>query len=324
MTKEDFQFFVECAIKAPSGHNTQPWKFEQTDEGLIIHPDFRYALPIVDNDHHALYISLGCALENLVIAALHKKYQCIVQYPVDSQSGITVKLKKDEAENTHTNDLFDFVSKRQVNRQKYSDLTISYEDLQKLCTSFSFEGISIILVCGIEKFEKIIPLIIEGNNLQFDNKQFVNELTSWFRYSKREAEQTKDGLWTACMGLPDMGKFIGQFVMRYFVSSKSEAKRLKDLLNHTQGLAVFVADENDAAHWVKTGRAFQHFGLTATKLGISHAHLNMPCEEMKVRYKLAKELGVENKHPLLLIRYGYAEKMPYSYRRGFEDVVLRK
>jgi hypothetical protein len=34
----------------------------------------------------------------------------------------------------------------------------------------------------------------------------------------------------------------------------------------------------------------------------------MPCEELVVRQKLAKELGIVNKHPLLLLRYGYAEK----------------
>ena len=110
--------------------------------------------------------------------------------------------------------------------------------------------------------------------------------------------------------------------MKNFVTAKSEAKRLRDLLEHTQGLAIFITDENNVASWVKTGRAFQRFGLTATKLGISHAHLNMPCEEIDVRYKLAKELNIENKHPLLLIRYGYAEKMPYSYRRQFSDIVI--
>lgn len=32
MNKDDFKFLVECAIKAPSGHNTQAWKFENTEK----------------------------------------------------------------------------------------------------------------------------------------------------------------------------------------------------------------------------------------------------------------------------------------------------
>lgn len=324
MNTKDFNFLVEFAIKAPSGHNTQPWKFENIQDGVIIHPDFTRALPIVDGDNHALYISLGCALENLIIAASQKGYDCEIEYPTNSDNGITVKLKANVTDKLIGNELFDFIPIRQVTRSKYSDINVNETELDILRTSFNFEGVSIILLNGKVNFESVIPLIIEGNNLQFQNKKFVNELTGWFRYSKHEAENKKDGLWTAAMGLPNMGKFIGNFVMKNFVTAKSEAKRLNDILQNTAGIAIFVCEKNDIASWINVGRAFQRFGLTATKLGISHAHLNMPCEEIVVRHKLAKALRIENKHPLLLIRFGYAGKMPYSYRRNIKDVIVKE
>lgn len=86
---------------------------------------------------------------------------------------------------------------------------------------------------------------------------------------------------------------------------------------------VKQADFDTPADWVKTGQAFQRFGLTAAKLGISHAHLNMPCEVKEVRQKLITELGLESKNPLLLIRYGFAAKMPYSMRRPIEEVIVK-
>ena len=325
MKTEDFKFLVEQAIKAPSGHNTQPWKFENTDDGIIIHPDFSRALPVVDKDNHALYISLGCAIENIIISASVKGLESKIYYPEDAKGSIMILFNSANASNVKTDPLFESITSRQVNRSKYSDKIVSNEDLQMLNSSFKFQGISLLLLNGKTSFANVIPLIIEGNNLQFNNKQFVNELTSWFRYSKSEAEKTKDGLWTAAMGLPNMGKLIGNMVMKNFVPAKSEAKRIQDILEHTQGLAIFISDKDDVASWINIGRAFQRFGLTATKLGISHAHLYMPCEEVTVRQKLAKALDVEGSHPLLLIRYGYAEKkMPYSYRRNFEDVVLNK
>jgi len=73
-------------------------------------------------------------------------------------------------------------------------------------------------------------------------------------------------------------------------------------------------------HWVNLGRAFQRFGLTATKLNISHAHVNMPCEEISVRKKIMKHYNLKNEHPILLIRFGYSNKMPYSFRRYVEEV----
>jgi len=325
MKTEDFKFLVEQAIKAPSGHNTQPWKFENTDDGIIIHPDFSRALPVVDRDNHALYISLGCAIENIIIAASVKVLECTIHYPKDAKGYIKIIINDTNSSNITKDPLFDYIDSRQVNRRKYSEKIVSNEDLQNLNSSFKFQGISLLLLNGKASFKNVVPLIIEGNNLQFGNKQFVNELTNWFRYSKSEAEKTKDGLWTSTMGLPNMGKLIGNMVMKNFVTAKSEAERIQNILEHTQGLAIFISDKDDVALWINLGRAFQRFGLTATKLGISHAHLNMPCEEVTVRQKLTKALGVEASHPLLLIRYGYSDKkMPYSYRRNFEDVVLNK
>lgn len=192
MKTDDFKFLVECAIKAPSGHNTQPWKFENIDDGIIIHPDFSRALPVVDADNHALYISLGCAIENIIIAVSVKGLESTINYSLDAKGSIKILFNK--ASNLEKDPLYDFISLRQVNRSKYSEKVVSNEDLQILNSSFKFQGISLLLLNAKASFTNIIPLIIEGNNLQFENKLFIKELTSWFRYSKSEAEKTKDGL----------------------------------------------------------------------------------------------------------------------------------
>ena len=70
--RTDYLFMIEQAIKAPSGHNTQPWKFRLFSDHIDILPDFSRALPVVDPDHRELFVSLGCAAENLCIAATHK------------------------------------------------------------------------------------------------------------------------------------------------------------------------------------------------------------------------------------------------------------
>ena len=78
----DFLFMVEYAIKAPSGHNTQPWLFRINENSIEIYPNFDRALPVVDFDNRELFISLGCALENLCITALEKGYD----YDVETKS----------------------------------------------------------------------------------------------------------------------------------------------------------------------------------------------------------------------------------------------
>lgn len=320
MEKDDFQFLVEHAIKAPSGHNTQPWIFEQIKDGIVIRPDYTRALPVVDFENYELYIGLGCALENLLIAASQISYRYSIKYPGSAHDYIGVQLIKRENEQITKDALFNYIAARQVTKSRYSGHGVPKEDLQKLESCFNTDGVSVLILDGKENIEKVMPFIVEANNLQFNDTKFVNELVRWIRFSKREAEKTRDGIWSATMGMPGVGRILGSLIMKKMATAKSETRRLVDLLDHTQGLAVFLSDENNPAAWVKTGRAFQRFGLTAAQLGIGHAHLNMPCEVMEVRKKLTKELDVTNKHPLLLIRYGYAEKMPYSFRRPVNDV----
>jgi hypothetical protein len=61
---------VRCATLAPSSHNTQCWKFAIGANGRLITllPDLARRCPAVDPDDHHLFVSLGCAAENLVQA----------------------------------------------------------------------------------------------------------------------------------------------------------------------------------------------------------------------------------------------------------------
>ena len=67
--RPDFIYMMEQAVKAPSGHNTQPWLFRVQKDRIQILPDMSKSLPAVDPDNRELFISLGCATENLCIAA---------------------------------------------------------------------------------------------------------------------------------------------------------------------------------------------------------------------------------------------------------------
>lgn len=102
-------------------------------------------------------------------------------------------------------------------------------------------------------------------------------------------------------GVAQYGYICWEYINEKFVSAKSEAKRWRKLIESSSGFALFIADKNDVEHWVNPGRAFQRFGLTATKLNINHAYVNMPCEEIEVRKKMAESLGISDRHPLLLI-----------------------
>lgn len=320
-TTSAIEKIIESGTKAPSGHNTQPWKFLINKNEIQIHPDFNRALPIVDSDNHTLYISLGCAAENIVISAKNKGFDTQVIFSKSKKGTNFISIQLTPDDNIRPDDLFDCIDRRQVTRSHYSSISIPIEDLEILKRSSSFEGVKTTYFTEFKDFIKLRPFIIEASNLQFENKYFVDELVSWIRFSKKEAEKKKDGIWSASMGMPNTGRLIGNMIMKRIVSARSEAKRWKKTIKATAGFALFSVEKNDVRHWVDLGRLFQRFGLTATKLNINHAHVNMPCEVIEVRKKMAKSFGLKNTVPLLLIRFGYSEKLPYSYRRPLEQVV---
>jgi hypothetical protein len=71
------------------------------------------------------------------------------------------------------------------------------------------------------------------------------------------------------------------------------------LIRGSSGLALFIAESNDKQSWINVGRNFERVVLKATSLNIKHAHMNMPCEEIEIRTKLQKHLGLKDEHPLL-------------------------
>src|ERR1700723_262070 len=80
--------FIRYATLAPSGHNTQPWKFRPGEGGVDILPDFSRRTPVVDPDDHHLFVGLGCSAETLAIAAGARGRPCEVAFdPANGGSG---------------------------------------------------------------------------------------------------------------------------------------------------------------------------------------------------------------------------------------------
>ena len=90
----DFIALITAATQAPSGHNSQPWFFTIEENRIVITPDFTKALPAVDGKDRELFMSLGCALENLCIKATKLHYLSEVQ--LTDEGIITVLLQQKE------------------------------------------------------------------------------------------------------------------------------------------------------------------------------------------------------------------------------------
>ena len=116
LQKDDFYKIINYAVKAPSGHNTQPWFFTIHENSIVVAPNFERRLPAVDPDNRELFISLGCAVKNLCIAANHYGYES--KTDISSEWKIIIALNKNSLITSDT--LFEQISIRQTNRSLYN------------------------------------------------------------------------------------------------------------------------------------------------------------------------------------------------------------
>ena len=315
----DFDFLVAQATKAPSGHNTQPWLFKQTNSSIEIHPDFTRKLPAVDPSNRELFVSLGCAAENLCLAANSKGYKAAVS--VDDGTGvITVSLTKRSVE---ADPLFVQIDRRQTNRSVYSGKEIPSEILNKLQSVYPEKDVEIhFYQKNTTAFNDIAAYIFEANELQMQTEAFKSELKSWMRFNKKHQDQTHDGLSYAVFGAPNVPRFIAEVVMSAAINAKSQNKADRKKIISSSHLVLFTAKGNTLRGWVNLGRTLQKFLLTATELGISHAYLNQPNEEVNIAQKMAKTLGIDGEYPVILLRIGYGKIQAYSKRRDVREVII--
>ena len=314
----DFEFLVAQAVKAPSGHNTQPWKFRQNESAVEVYPDFDRRLPVVDPDDRELFVSLGCAVENLCLAAQTKGYKSAVS--VGDKGVITVSLAEEAG--VKPSPLFNQIDARQTNRSVYSGEEIALDALKRLQAIRSEDGVSVHYYARQTKqFNDIEQYVFQGNTNQMQNEAFKAELKSWMRFNKKHQDQTLDGLSYAVFGAPNVPRWMAEPIMSMAINAKTQNKADREKIASASHLVLFTTRENSRREWVDLGRTLQRFLLTATELGIAHAYLNQPNEQPEIAAEMAKTLDLDGEYPTVLLRIGYGEQQAYSKRRAVKDVI---
>jgi hypothetical protein len=310
---------VRYATLAPSSHNTQCWSFDIKERSITIRPDLSRRCPVVDPDDHHLYVSLGCATENLAQAALATGLQADARIDPAGAGAIAVGL---EATRALASPLFKAITERQCTRGDYDGNPISGEELRLLGQAGTGNGVRVVLLTERPAVEKVLEYVVAANTAQMDDPAFVAELKAWIRFGADEALRTGDGLFAGVSGIPAMPRWLGSRMMDIFLTPKSENERYARQIRNSSGIAVFVSDLSDRMHWVEAGRCYERFALQATALGIRNAFLNQPVEVGAIRPRFASALGLGNARPDLVVRFGRGPAMPLSMRRPVQAVLV--
>ncbi|GAB4227837.1 MAG: nitroreductase family protein [Elainellaceae cyanobacterium] len=310
---------VHYATLAPSSHNTQCWTFRLADQAIFILPDLSRRCPIVDPDNHHLYVSLGCAAENLSQAARAQGLSGKVTFDPAGDGTVQIALEPSEVVVTP---LFEAIPNRQCTRNQYDGQPLSTAELKLLETAATGNGVQVILLTQPAEMETVLDYVMQGNTAQFNNPDFLRELKSWIRFNDREATRSGDGLFGRSMGNPSIPRWLANLMSQLLFRAQPENDKTARYIRSSAGIAVFVSDVDDKAHWVEAGRCYERFALQATALNIRNAFVNQPIEEASLRPKFAQALGLGEGRPDLVVRFGRGPEMPKSLRRPVEAVLI--
>jgi hypothetical protein len=318
---DQLKFLLKYAVLAPSGPNTQPWKFSINDDQVSLIADFTRSLPSVDPTDRTLYISHGCLLTNLLVAAEHFGFGYNLKCLPEGLSGdrtAAVQFFKEPAEQKFP-DLFREITKRHTNRMKYEDRAIEDETLLRLKDCVNKDGFKLDIITDKEGRTEMADILARAHKIQLGNKAFRKELASWVRPNTSDA---MDGLPGYSFGYSDFESFFGSFIFGTFDMSKSRARIETSYMEESPVVAVLSTQKEDKLTWIKAGVLFETLFLTATKLGVRFDLFSQPIAIPQLRDKMAKIL--DTNYPQILIRMGYAEPSKHTPRRPVEDVLTKR
>jgi hypothetical protein len=311
------QEIVRFATLAPSSHNTQCWKFALEDRAITIFADRSRRCPAVDPDEHHVFVSLGCATENLVHAALAHGLKAEAAFDL-TREVIRVTLAPTRAE---VSPLFNAIPARQCTRGDYDAKPLSTEELGLLERAGTSDTVQTLLITELPAVERVLDYVVQANTAQMADPAFVKELKSWIRFNGAQAVRTRDGLYSGATGNPTIPTWLGELAFGWFFTPTSENDKYVRQIRSSAGIAVFIGVSADKANWVEVGRCYERFALQATALGIRNGLLNQPVEVQAVRPQFAAALGLTDQRPDLVVRFGRGPTLPSSLRRPVQAVL---
>lgn len=160
---------VHYATLAPSSHNTQCWQFRLGDQSISILPDYQRRCPIVDPDDHHLFVSLGCAAENLVQAASAMGFRCDTIFNTGPDESLDLSLVRATEVRTP---LFEAIPRRQSTRCEFDAKPLANDELKLLEKAGSGHGVQVHLLTDKKSMEHVLEFVVQGNTAQMRNPAF--------------------------------------------------------------------------------------------------------------------------------------------------------
>ena len=330
---------VRAAILAANPHNSQPWRFRVTENTIDVFADPGRNIGAIDPFLREMTMGIGCALENLLIAAATEGYSAEVKLlpdPGDPAHAAHILLSPGTR---IASPLYDAMPKRHTNRGPYDTArNVSADSLEGLAAlGADLPGTRLIWFDSPEARTKIGELIVAAAEAIVADRQQSADSARWFRTSWQQLQTFRDGTTLDAQSLPPFVNAAAKMLPPLSQETADHAWLQATRERHVATAAAFglilVTDARDNTMRLRGGRLWQRMHLWATTKRLAMQPLN----QMSERADRELQLGIEPRfgtalkelvadagwQVLMPLRIGYptVEAKP-SPRRDLKSVLI--
>ncbi len=341
LTEEGAAGLVRAAVLAASPHNTQPWLFRISDSRIDLFADPARNLGTIDPFLREMYMGLGCALENLVLAARAAGYRtALTLLPAGPEAPHVATLELDGG-NPDASPLFAAIPHRHTNRGAYDAARPVGQEVLKAMAALGLDlpDVAVLWFTSEQERGRIGELIVAATQAIIADSQQSADSARWLRMSWDKVQRHRDGITLDAAGVPPLIRGAAKMLPE-LSHEESDAAWLKATrethVSTAMGYGLLVARRaHENAQRLQGGRLWQRMHLWAA----GHALAVQPLNQMPERADREASLGAEPVYgaalrdlvgdpaweALMPFRIGYPmrEALP-SPRRAVEDVLLKQ
>lgn len=301
------------AVRAPSMHNSQPWRFRLRDGGIEIAVDPTRRLPATDPTGWAARIACGAALFNLRLALAVAGTPASVRlrpYPADPDVVARLVPGPSRRPTPVELDLYAAIPRRFSNRQPLRPDPIPADVRWRLVEAARAEQCWLELVIGTTAVNAFAELAHSADRVLERDPAYRTERVGWTRVGP-----APDGVPASAAGPCRAPQDL--LPQRDFGNRPRPPGRD---FEQEPLVAVLVATGNTATDQVVAGQALQRVLLTATDAGLAVSLLSQPIEVPGARERLRRCLGRFGT-PQMVLRIGYGQPGRPTPRRSIDEVL---
>ncbi|TCK22740.1 Acg family FMN-binding oxidoreductase [Pseudonocardia endophytica] len=308
---------LELAVRAPSLHNTQPWRWRVAPGRVELHADRGRRLHETDPDCRDLLISCGAALHHLhvALAGLGTASRTDRWPDVEDRDHLaTVRLvpgppDQDEAA------LAPAIRRRRTDRRAHRPIPVPPAVLETLGVRAARHGVQVRAVAGAAGRACVDGVLGEAADAQRRRPGYLAELMTWTsRYAG-----ARDGV--PARVRPARSTATGP--QHRFPTGRLTGPT--PLGGESGTLVVLTTEDDDDRSRLAAGEATSAVLLEATRAGLATAPLSQALELPGTRARLAREALHVADHPQMIIRLGWPVddvELPATPRRPPSSVLL--